>query len=283
MNVHLNILIMTIVTCLFTFNNCFAQDTTSSDTSKVHITSAQQLDDFFNTIEVIYLKDRDGNSERSLTIACGLGNKNKSLYVSFVLPEGYIRYSFRKDKETDNGNASAVWFSDRVKDAGITLAVNCSNFGEAKIVVKKVTGIKESSFVKIQNASHNNLCLNLERDMSRNGGIPNMFNCKNHPAQEWFLVPLPDGFFKIKSRDHEKCLNLQTNDNQGLPSVRDCGNTPTQEWKIDFLPNGQTNIINRSQGKCLNLQQSDAHVRGIPTMWECTSSSEQEWSIYHSD
>jgi hypothetical protein len=88
-----------------------------------------------------------------------------------------------------------------------------------------------------------------------------------------------DGFVKIRNKNWNRCLNLQSATQNGVATnAWECVAHPDQEWKIEDAGSGFVKIRNKNWNRCLNLQSATQNGVAI-NAWECVAHPDQEWKI----
>ena len=157
----------------------------------------------------------------------------------------------------------------------------------------KIALSKPGSVTNIRNVNHGK-CLNLQKGMLVNGGLPDVFNCEGHIDQYWSISRITDvtidgslvSLYMIM-RDGSKgsfCLTIEDSENfnGGRPKVtKNCNSSYSSiYWTITPVhSSGQFRIENTRTDKCLNLKAEDAFNGGKPTVWECNTHPDQFWTF----
>ena len=101
-----------------------------------------------------------------------------------------------------------------------------------------------------------------------------------NPHQQWRLVPVAGGFFKIVSLSSQKVLDAKgspTDDSQVIQSA-DTG-APSQQWRVLYAVLGYYKIVSRTTGKALDVFAPGATPPSRICQWADHGGPNQQWSI----
>jgi hypothetical protein len=93
----------------------------------------------------IKLKTPDGRESASVTVNTDnpFHGRAKTEHVPFIVPEGYVRFSFSSETSENRGTAWVKWVSNDPKDGTIEIHADCLPIGKARAAVSEVYAIPE--------------------------------------------------------------------------------------------------------------------------------------------
>jgi hypothetical protein len=125
------------------------------------------------------------------------------------------------------------------------------------------------------------LCLDDLNGATATGSPAVQSTCNGLAAQQWNIVPTPDGYVTIVNVSSGLCLDDTDGKTAPGSTIQQstCNGLVVQQWRLANADGGQVDIVNRNSNLCLddfNFQTSPgSEVR----QWQCTGAVVQRWSI----
>lgn len=113
------------------------------------------------------------------------------------------------------------------------------------------------------------------------GALVKQVTCGGLANQQWHIVPLGDGYYKIVARHSGKVLDVQGGGlDNGTPIWQwDENGTPAQQWQIIKVGDVYYKIVARHSGKVLDVAGGSTADLTQIHQWDYVGIANQQWVL----
>jgi GH43 family beta-xylosidase len=164
------------------------------------------------------------------------------------------------------------WNADGTPNLGVPVSTST--------VLPGPSGENTPAPVRIRNR-HSNLCLDDYNFVTTPGAEVRQWTCSTNAVQQWYLIPVADGYYQISNRYSGLCLdNKDWATAVGSPVQQyTCNGLAVQQWQVTTGADGYATLKNRHSGLCLDNKDWATAAGSVVQQYTCNGLNVQKWTV----